>query len=395
MYEIKCPNCGEVFQVEKAAYAEIVEQVRNDQFSAEVEKRVEALKQLMETKQETKLLETERKYQQKIDKKDQEISRLQQQAENADIQKKLAVTEAVREKDSEINGLKLEMAEEKTKAENQVRDLQDKFDKELAVRDDEIVRLKEFKMRQSTKMIGENLEQHCLTVFNRIRMDAFPNAYFEKDNEVVDGTKGDFIFRENTDDGIEIISIMFEMKNEADATATKNKNEQFLKKLDEDRNKKHCEYAVLVSTLEPDSEYYNDGIVASYKYDKMFIIRPQFFLPLISLLRKAALSNIETRRELMMIRRDNLDLQKFDAELNDFQVKFGKNVSYAQNHFRKTIDEINDAIKHLENVRDELEATDKQLRLANDKAQELSIKKLTKGNFGMQQKFLDAGIEIR
>ena len=249
-------------------------------------------------------------------------------------------------------------------------------------------------MRLSTKMIGESLEQHCMDLFNRARADAFPNAYFEKDNEVVDGTKGDFIFRENTVDGIEILSIMFEMKNEADDTAKKHKNEDFLAKLDKDRQKKKCEYAVLVSTLEPDSEYYNDGIVTAYKYEKMFIVRPQFFLPLISLLRKAALSNIETRRELIQIQRENLDVQKFDAALVDFRDKFGRNCALAQDHFEKTVKEINEVIKHLEKVRDELEATGKQLNLANNKAQELTIKQLTKGNIGMQQKFLDAGIPI-
>ena len=394
MFEIKCPNCGEVFQVEKAAYDEIVDQVRTEQFNADLDARIEALKQTMAAEQESELLKTEKKYEQKITDKDKKIFELQEQAKTAEKEKKLAVSEAVQEKTAEIGRLNLEIEKEKTKAETSIQSLKNFHKMEMDNKDAEIERLKDFRQKQSTKMIGENLEQHCLTAFNRIRMDAFPNAYFEKDNDVVDGTKGDFIFRENTDDGIEIISIMFEMKNEADETAKKHKNEDFLAKLDKDRQKKDCEYAVLVSTLEPENDYYNDGIVTAYKYDKMFIVRPQFFLPLISLLRKAALSNIETKRELMVVQRENLDVQKFDRALHEFQDKFGKNYRMAQGHFNKTIDEINDAIHHLEKVRDELEATGKQLRLANDKAQDLSIRKLTKGNIGMQQKFLDAGISI-
>ena len=232
-----------------------------------------------------------------------------------------------------------------------------------------------------------------MTVFRQHR-DEFPNAYFEKDNEVVEGTKGDFVFRENTDDGLEILSIMFEMKNEADDTVRKHRNEDFLAKLDRDRQKKNCEYAVLVTTLEPNDEVYNEGIVAAYQYEKMFIVRPQFFLTMIRVLRKAALASIEARRELMLIRRENLDIQKFDEKLFEIRDQFGKKCAYAQDHFDKAIKEINATIKHLENVRDELEMTGKQLSQADTKLQDLTIKKLTKGNIGMQQKFLDAGIPI-
>ena len=244
-------------------------------------------------------------------------------------------------------------------------------------------------------MIGENLEQHCLLSFNQVRMMAFPNAYFEKDNEVVEGTKGDFIYRENTEDGIPLLSIMFEMKNEADATEKKHSNTDFLEKLDRDRKKKGCEYAVLVTMLEPDSELYNAGIVTAYQYEKMYIVRPQFFIPLISLLRNAALSGMQTKRELMAARQQNLDVQQFEKALAEFKNKFGKNYELASRHFSTAIDEIDQTIRHLEKVKDYLTKSENQYRLANDKAQDLSIKKLTRDNPTMREKFEDAGIETR
>ncbi len=395
MYEIKCPKCGEVFQVEKAAYAEIVEQVRNDQFAAEVETRVEALKQLMETKQEARLLETEQKYQQKIDKKDQEISRLQQQAENADIQKKLAVTEAEQKKESEIGKLKLDLEKERNAAEKQVRDLEDGYKREIADRDAEIERLQNYKLKQSTKMIGESLEVYCKQEFDAVRMMAFRNAYFEKDNDDKEGSKADFVYREEAEDGTPLLSITFEMKNEADATATKHKNTDFLKKLDEDRKKNGTEYAVLVTMLEQESEYYNKGIVAAYQYEKMYIVRPQFFIQLISLLRDAALNNLQDRRALKIARQQNLDVQNFETALLDFKGKFDKNVRLAGENFNEAIKRIDESIKQMEKVKEALLNTQRNLRLANDKAQDLSIKKLTKGNPGMQQRFEDAGVEVR
>ena len=395
MYEIKCPKCGEVFQVEKAAYAEIVEQVRNEQFAAEVETRVEALKQLMETKEAARLLETEQKLQKQIDRKDQEISRLQQQAESADIQKKLAVTEAEQKKDSEIGKLRLDMERERSAAEKQFRDLEDGFKREIAERDAEIDRLQNYKLKQSTKMIGESLEVYCKQEFDAVRMMAFRNAYFEKDNDDREGSKADFVYREETEDGTPLLSITFEMKNEADATATKHKNTDFLKKLDEDRKKNGTEYAVLVTMLEQESEYYNKGIVAAYQYEKMYIVRPQFFIQLISLLRDAALNNLADRRALKIARQQNLDVQNFETALMDFKGKFDKNVRLAGENFNEAIKRIDESIKQMEKVKEALLNTQRNLRLANDKAQDLSIKKLTKGNPGMQERFEEAGVEIR
>ena len=394
MNKIQCPNCGEVFEIDESKYSEIVAQVRNEQFEKEVAVQKEAFRREQEALQKSMLAEAENKHLLDISRKDQQILELQARVKEAETVKELAVTQAVQGLDKENGELKAKIEQVRHEAEIREMGMKEQHKNEVQYLKDALEQSRDFKMRLSTKMIGESLEQHCMDLFNRARADAFPTAYFEKDNEVVDGTKGDFIFRENTVDGIEILSIMFEMKNEADDTAKKHKNEDFLAKLDKDRQKKKCEYAVLVSTLEPDSEYYNDGIVTAYKYEKMFIVRPQFFLPLISLLRKAALSNIETRRELIQIQRENLDVQKFDAALVDFRDKFGRNCALAQDHFEKTVKEINEAIKHLEKVRDELEATGKQLNLANNKAQELTIKQLTKGNIGMQQKFLDAGIPV-
>ncbi len=392
MYEIKCPKCGEVFQVEKAAYAEIVDQVRNAQFNAEVQSRVAAVQATMEARQAALIAKTEKQYEQEALQKEQEIIRLREQAKAAEERKEMAVSAAVQKKETEIGRLQLELAQEKTQAEGQIQGLKELHRLEMENKDIEIERLRDFKLKQSTKMIGEDLEQHCLISFNQVRMMAFPNAYFEKDNEIVEGTKGDFIYRENTEDGIPLLSIMFEMKNEADATEKKHSNTDFLDKLDKDRKKKGCEYAVLVTMLEPESELYNNGIVAAYQYEKMYIVRPQFFIPLISLLRNAALSGLQTKRELMMARQQNLDVQQFEKALFEFKDKFGRNYELASAHFSKAIDEIDQTIRHLEKVKDYLTKSENQYRLANDKAQDLSIKKLTKGNPTMQEKFEQAGI---
>ena len=392
MYEIKCPKCGEIFQVEKAAYAEIVDQVRNAQFNAEVQSRVAAVQATMEARQAALIAKTEKQYEQEALQKEQEIIRLKEQAKAAEERKELAVSAAVQKKETEIGRLQLELAQEKTQAEGQIQGLKELHRLEMENKDIEIERLRDFKLKQSTKMIGEDLEQHCLISFNQVRMMAFPNAYFEKDNEVVEGTKGDFIYRENTEDGIPLLSIMFEMKNEADATEKKHSNTDFLDKLDKDRKKKGCEYAVLVTMLEPESELYNNGIVTAYQYEKMYIVRPQFFIPLISLLRNAALSGLQTKRELMMARQQNLDVQQFEKALFEFKDKFGRNYELASAHFSKAIDEIDQTIRHLEKVKDYLTKSENQYRLANDKAQDLSIKKLTKGNPTMQEKFEQAGI---
>ena len=395
MYEIKCPKCGEVFQVEKAAYAEIVEQVRNEQFNSEVEARIRAAREKMAAEEKVLLTEQEQKLQKKIAEKDQEIFRLQEQAKGADEKKDLAVAAAVQKKDSEIGQLKLEMEKERNSAEKQVRDLKDEHLRELADRDAEIERLKDYKLRQSTKMIGESLEVYCKQEFDSVRMMAFRNAYFEKDNDDKAGSKADFVYREEAEDGTPLLSITFEMKNEADATATKHKNEDFLKKLDEDRKKNGTEYAVLVTMLEQDSEYYNKGIVTAYQYPKMYIVRPQFFIQLISLLRDAALNNLQARRDLMIARQQNLDVQNFESNLLDFKSKFDKNVRLAGENFEEAIKRIDESIKQMEKVKEALTKTQNNLRLANSKAQDLSIKKLTKDSPSVREKFIEAGADVK
>ena len=397
MNVIECPNCHAVFSLDEDQYASITAQVRTEQFEKEVAAQVRAVKEQQEALQGKALTEAEGKYRLELARKEAEIIRLQEQAKNlanaAETDKKLAVSEAVEAMKKENMELQVQIEQEKRSADAREHDLKESHKRDMEMLNEQIEFYKDMKVRQSTKMLGESLEQHCMTVFRQHR-DEFPNAYFEKDNEVVEGTKGDFVFRENTDDGLEILSIMFEMKNEADDTVRKHRNEDFLAKLDRDRQKKNCEYAVLVTTLEPNDEVYNEGIVAAYQYEKMFIVRPQFFLTMIRVLRKAALASIEARRELMLIRRENLDIQKFDEKLFEIRDQFGKKCAYAQDHFDKAIKEINATIKHLENVRDELEMTGKQLSQADTKLQDLTIKKLTKGNIGMQQKFLDAGIPI-
>ena len=395
MYEIKCPKCGEVFQVEKAAYAEIVEQVRNEQFNSEVEARIRAAREKMAAEEKVLLTEQEQKLQKKIAEKDQEIFRLQEQAKGADEKKDLAVAAAVQKKNSEIGQLKLEMEKERNSAEKQVRDLKDEHLRELADRDAEIERLKDYKLRQSTKMIGESLEVYCKQEFDSVRMMAFRNAYFEKDNDDKAGSKADFVYREEAEDGTPLLSITFEMKNEADVTATKHKNEDFLKKLDEDRKKNGTEYAVLVTMLEQDSEYYNKGIVTAYQYPKMYIVRPQFFIQLISLLRDAALNNLQARRDLMIARQQNLDVQNFESNLLDFKSKFDKNVRLAGENFEEAIKRIDESIKQMEKVKEALTKTQNNLRLANSKAQDLSIKKLTKDSPSVREKFIEAGANVK
>ena len=394
MNEIRCPNCGKVFQVDEAGYAAIVSQVHNEQFEKELADRSAALRREMEASGKNALTELAIRHERELAAKDREILRLQEGAKSAGTEKELAVKMAVQEKETEIMTLRGQIVQEKQAAEIREQGMREAHKAEVARLESEVEQYKDFKMRQSTKMIGESLEQHCLTSFNQVRMMAFPRAYFEKDNEVVEGTKGDFVFREETEDGLPLLSILFEMKNEADATEKKHRNEDFIDKLDKDRKKKNCEYAVLVTMLEPDSELYNAGIVTEYRYEKMFIIRPQFFLPLIALLRNAAMSGVESRRELELARRQSLDVRQFDQALFDFRDKFGKNYQIAQGHFDKAISEIDETIKHLEKVKDSLTRSGNQLRLANDKAQDLTIKKLTKDNPTMRAKFEEAGINI-
>ena len=322
--------------------------------------------------------------------KDAEIQGLKAKLDAIAVAQKLAITEAVGVVEKERDELKsgLERAElEKQLAE---KSLKDKYETQIKDRDDAIERLRDMKARLSTKMVGETLEQHCETEFNRIRATAFPRAYFEKDNDARTGSKGDYIFRDADDAGTEIVSIMFEMKNESDSTATKNKNEDFLKELDKDRTEKGCEYAVLVSLLEPDSELYNTGIVDIFhRYPKMYIVRPQFFLPIITLLRNAAMNSLKYKSELALVRAQNIDITTFETELDTFKTAFGKNYDLASKRFQMAIDEIDKSIDHLQKTKEALLGTDRNLRLANDKAQDVTIKKLTRGNPTMAAKFAE------
>ena len=320
------------------------------------------------------------------------IEVLNQQVKNADTEKELAVNKAISElketKDLEINKAKNELEIYKSEMANKFDSMKDSYEQQLSAKQELVDYYKDFKTKMSTKMIGESLEQHCANEFNKNRMGMFRNAYFEKDNEVVEGSKGDFVFRDFDEDGVEIISIMFEMKNEADTTSTKHKNEDFFDKLDKDRNRKKCEYAVLVSLLENDSELYNEGIVdVSYRYPKMYVIRPQFFIPLITLLRNAALNATEYKKQLLIEKNNNLDIAHFEENMENFKVAFGKNFETASKKFSTAIDEIDKTIDHLKKVKENLLSSDRQLRLANDKAQDLTIKKLTKNAPSLAEKF--------
>ncbi len=402
MKEIKCPNCGQVFQVDESGYASIVQQVRDKEFNIELERREAELAERNENnirmarmEQEKASAEELRKKDAEISEKEKEIEALRAKLQGAETEKKLAVSEAVQWKDKEIAEKNLSITElegklESRDAENELKEksLKDQYEAALKMKDEQIEYYKDFKARQSTKMIGESLEQHCQNQFNSIRMTAFPNAYFEKDNDARTGSKGDFIFRESSEDGTEFISIMFEMKNEADETATKHKNEDFFKELDKDRREKNCEYAVLVSMLEADNEFYNNGIVdVSYKYEKMYVIRPQFFIPIITLLRNAALNSLKYQRELQIVKNQQLDILHFEDNMNAFKDAFGRNYRLASEKFGKAIEEIDKTIQHLQKTKEALLSSENNLRLANNKAEDLSIKKLTKDAPSVQAMF--------
>ena len=392
MQEIKCPNCGEVFVVDESGYAQIVQQVRDKEFDKELRRREEELAGKQESELRLLRLEQKQEYDAALAKKETEIQKLDRliaelraQISGAETEKKLAVAEVVSEKDrelsektTEITALKSQLANKTTENELKEQALQKQYEEKLKMKDEQIEYYKDFKARQSTKMIGESLELHCLNQFNALRMTAFPNAYFEKDNDARTGSKGDFIFREAAD-GVEFISIMFEMKNEMDETATKHKNEDFLKELDKDRREKKCEYAVLVSLLEIDNELYNNGIVdVSYRYEKMYVIRPQFFIPMITLLRNAALNSLQYRRELELARHQQVDILRFEENMNTFKEGFARNYRIASERFKTAIDEIDKTITHLQKTKDALLSSENNLRLANNKAEDLSIKRLTK-----------------
>ncbi len=393
MQELKCPKCGAVFQVDETGYDQIMHQVRDKEFIKELDRREKEMKDKREQELELIRLQEEKEYSANIAEKeallsakDREIAELQAKLRASETEKKLAVAEAVEKKNeelskktSEIAGLKGDLKNIETENRLNEKALKEQYEDKLKLKDEQIEYYKDFKARQSTKMIGESLEQHCLNQFNSLRMTAFPNAYFEKDNDARTGSKGDFIYRECGDDGTEFISIMFEMKNEADTTATKHKNEDFFKELDKDRNEKGCEYAILVSLLEIDNELYNNGIVdVSYKYPKMYVIRPQFFIPMITLLRNAAQNSLHYRQELQLVRNQQVDILHFEENMNAFKEGFARNYRIASDKFATAIDEIDKTIDHLQKTKAALLSSENNLRLANNKADELSIKKLTK-----------------
>ena len=386
MRELKCPKCGNVFSVDEADYASIVNQVKNAEFNDEVNRRVEELHKQQEAQQLAREAQAGQAHLRELSEKDKEIATLkatigqnQQALENAVLKERQRAMEAAQAKDAEIAQLRSSVKLAKFEADARVR-----------VAEEEIERLKDFKTRLSTKMVGESLETHCSTIFNGEMRPMFPNAYFEKDNDASGGSKGDFIFRDY-EDGIEYISIMFEMKNEMEETASKHKNEEFLKKLDADRNAKGCEYAVLVSLLEPDSELYNSGIVdVSYKYPKMYVIRPQFFKSMITLLVNAAKNTVGVKKELALARQQSIDVTHFEEQLQSFKDAFGRNYRLASEKFQLAIDEIDKSIAHLQKIKEALIGSENNLRLANDKADNLTIKKLTRGNPTMKEKFEEA-----
>lgn len=470
MNEIKCPHCGKVFQVDESGYAAILKQVRDEEFTKELNERELAIKiekesalkltnaesekilqkttaeknetianlqaeikslkekialeidkaviekdkeiseksqkklseseakiQKLESELESSKKELELKLANAISEKNEEIAQLKTQLINKETEKQLAVTEAISEKEKELSeksqkiltlNSKLESAENEYKIHENA--LKEQYEEQLKGKDELIDYYKDFKTRQSTKMVGESLEQHCEIEFNKLRATGFKNAYFEKDNDSKSGSKGDYIYRESDENGVEIISIMFEMKNEMDTTATKHKNADFFKELDKDRNEKNCEYAILVSLLETDNELYNSGIVdVSYKYNKMYVIRPQFFIPMITLLRNAALNSLKYKQELLQVRNQNIDITNFEQNLLDFKDSFSKNYQHAHDRFIDAIKEIDNSIDHLQKIKENLTKSDNHLRSANNKIEGVSIKKLTKGNPTMQAKFAE------
>jgi len=459
MHEIKCPHCGKTFTIDEAGYAEIVKQVRDNEFEKQLHERLELANQDKQKALELAEAKAAAELQRVASAKDTEIQALKAQLDAGDVQQQLAVKEALAAvekerdslagelekakqekqsavelteaklvaelqktasaKDAEIQELKakLERIEvsqklaiteavsavekerddfrsglEKAELEKQLaeKSLRDKYETQIKDRDDAIERLRDMKAKLSTKMVGETLEQHCEIEFNRIRATAFPRAYFEKDNDARTGSKGDFIFRDYDESGTEVVSIMFEMKNESDTTATKKKNEDFLKELDKDRTEKGCEYGILVSLLEPESDLYNTGIVdVSYRYPKMYVIRPQFFIQMITLLRDAALNALAYKNELALVKAQNIDITNFENELDAFKAAFGKNYELAARRFHSAIDEIDKSIDRLQKAKEALLGSERNLRLANDKAQDVTIKKLTRRNPTMAAKFAE------
>lgn len=392
MAELKCPHCGQAFTVDDTELSSIVQQIRDKEFEKDLENRVCELKEHMlqthkiemQAKESEIKLKSQEIHEREIEKLKSQLetavdkaAKLQAQLDSSEDKKKIAVMEAVQKVEEEKRDLESQLTHEK-----------DKGKLLLEQKDEQIAYYRDLKTKMSTKMVGETLEQHCEIQFNQLRATAFRNAYFEKDNDAKSGSKGDYIYRETDENGVELISIMFEMKNEMDETATKHKNEDFYKELDKDRKQKNCEYAVLVSMLESDNELFNAGIVdVSYKYEKMYVVRPQSFIPIITLLRNAAMNAMEYKQELAVVRNQNIDISNFEENLMNFKNDFSRNYEIAHSHFDKAVDEIDKTIQHLEKVKKELLGSDNQLRIANNKVDEVSIKKLTKDNKTMQEKF--------
>jgi hypothetical protein len=423
MNEIKCPHCGKAFTIDEAGYADILKQVHDSEFEKEIHARLELaendkrtaielaearLRAQLEREASVKDAEIQRltsasqlaqqQLQQEIQStaaaKEQEIRDLKAKLENRDTVQQLAITQAVEKAERERNEMKASLERLELQRQLEEKGLKERYEAQIKDRDEQIERMRDMKAKLSTKMLGETLEQHCEISFNSIRAAAFPNAYFEKDNDARTGSKGDFIFRESDQHGNEIVSIMFEMKNEADTTATKKRNDDFLKELDKDRAEKNCEYAVLVSLLEPDNELYNAGIVdVSHRHSKMYVVRPQFFIPIITLLRNASMKTLQYKAELALVKAQNIDITTFEEDLEAFKTTFGKNYDLASRRFQTAIDEIDKSIDHLQKTKEALLGADRNLRLANDKAQEVTIKKLTKNNPTMKAKFEGLGGE--
>lgn len=424
MHQIKCPHCGKEFTIDEASYADILNQVRTKEFNDEIHEKLKQIKKqhqselelieekannalekkVAEKEKELKELnnkianfanekeilkkDTERAMLDQISEKEKKIAELGSKLQALESNKKLELIESSTIKEKEIADLKAKLQLREKEAELEKNSIKEKYEIEIKQKDETIAFYKDFKAKQSTKMIGESLEQHCEIEFNRLRMTAFQNAEFGKDNDAKTGSKGDYIYREYDKSGTEIISIMFEMKNEGDETATKKKNEHFFKELDKDRNEKKCEYAILVSMLEADNELYNNGIVdVSYAYDKMYVIRPQFFIPIITLLRNAAMNSLKYKQEVALMREQNIDITNFEEDLNAFKEGFARNYDLASRKFKAAIDEIEKTITHLQKTKDALLSSENNLRLANNKAEDLTVKKLIKNNPTMKEKF--------
>jgi len=417
MNDIICPNCKKVFKVDEAGFADILKQIRDHQYEEELQARLKLAEQekisavqLAEAnvrnslqvdlaKKERELTELkaqkELELSQKLAQKENELLQLKAKIENVEVEKKLAVNEAVQKVEKERNTLANDLKTKELEKQNLENSLKQQFSTEIQTKDaiikykdEEIARVKDMKLKLSTKMVGETLEQHCETEFNKLRATGFQKAYFEKDNDSKSGSKGDYIYRESDESGNEIISIMFEMKNEGDETVTKKRNEDFLKELDKDRTEKKCEYAVLVSLLEAENELYNTGIVdVSHKYSKMYVVRPQFFIPIITLLRNAALNTLKYKAELALVKNQNIDITNFEENINTFKEGFARNYELASRKFKTAIEEIDKTIDHLQKTKEALMSSENNLRLANNKAEDLTIKKLTRGNPTMTAKF--------